>query len=185
METTTETHQNNRELTSTEIKIAIAQIEDRLIRLAKSQAELTEFCGDGECVEYEKLMAGVPENQCNDESKRIINKKSCDLRAKYDIPDGVYLFCAGLTKTDPISKLKLYLSSWVKGKLTEEDCDEIHFYFEDIREADWGWIMLERPLGYYDAPSDEDQNAIKMEMVSIGTRSRSKNTNLPQLINFA
>ena len=160
-----------------------------MIRLAKAQKELTEFCGDGECAEYEKLMAGVPENQYNDESKRIINEKRRVLRAKYDIPEGVHLFChsdeSAFRPTDLSSKLKTYLATWVKGKMTEEDCDEIYFYFEEIRQADWGWIMLERPLGYYDAPSDEDQKSIKMEMISIGTRSRSKNTNLPQLINFA
>ena len=160
-----------------------------MIRLAKAQKELTEFCGDGECVEYEKLMAGVPENQCNDENKRIINEKCRAFRTKYDIPEGVHLFChsdeSAFRPIDLSSKLKAYLTTWVKGKMTEEDCDEIYFYFEEIRQADWGWIMLERPLGYYDAPSDEDQKSIKMEMISIGTRSRSKNTNLPQLINFA
>lgn len=160
-----------------------------MIRLAKAQAELTEFCGDGECIEYNKLMNSVSDEDANDFHEKIVSERSDELRLKYDIPKSVYLFCAGIgsafIKTDPISKLKLYLSSWVKGKLTEEDCDEIHFYFEEIRQADWGWIMLERPLGYYDALSYEDQKAIKMEMVSIGTRSRSKNTNLPQLINFA
>jgi len=159
-----------------------------LMRLAKAQAELTEFCGDGERGEYEKLMAGVPEDQCNDESERIINEKRRKLRAKYEIPDGVHLFYQGMESAvtpQEAKGCKPHLSAWVKGKLTADQCVDIYYYFEEMSQADWGWIMLERPLGYYDAPSDDDEDAIRMEMESIGTRSRSKNNKLPPLTDGA
>ena len=46
METATETNPHNRELTATEIQIAIAQIEDRLMRVAKAQSALGAFYDD-------------------------------------------------------------------------------------------------------------------------------------------
>lgn len=154
------------------------------MRIANAQAELTAFCDDGECVEYEKLMAGVSDDAANDESERVINEKRSKIRAKHDIPDGVHLFYEGMESalTPPSAKnCKPHLAAWVKGKLTKDQCSDIFFYFEEMEQADWGWIMLERPLGYYDAPSDDDMDAIRAEMESIGTRSRSKNTKLPPL----
>jgi len=188
METTTETNQANRELTATEIQIAIAQIEDRLMRLAKAQAELTEFCGDGECPEYNRMMGGVSEDAANDFHDKIVSEQRDALRSKYDIPDGVHLFYEGMESAitpTSTSRLKPHLVAWVKGKLVKDQCEDIYFYFEEMRQADWGWIMLERPLGYYNAPCDDDQEAIRLEMESIGTRSRSKNTKLPPLTDGA
>ena len=187
METTTETNPANRELTATEIKIAIAQIEDRLMRLAKAQAELTEFCGDGECAEYNRMMTGIPEDQCNDENEKIINEKTRNLRAKYEIPDAVHLFYEGMESAflpEVAKRCKPHLSAWVKGKLTSDQCEDIYFFFEEFEQADWGWIMLECPLGYYYPQFNIDQKSILLEMISIGTRSRSKKNKLPPLIVF-
>jgi hypothetical protein len=170
METTTEASPSNRELTPTEIKIAIAQIEDRLMRLAKAQSELTKFYYD-DATRYESS-----------------GEKIKELRKKYEIPDGVFIFEAAsggsAFTTDCKADIKSYLASWVRGRLTKDQCQDIYWYFEEIREADWGWIMLERPLGYYDAPSDDDQDAIRLEMESIGTRSRAKNLKLTKLFSF-
>jgi len=188
METKTKTDKAYRELTASECKIAIAQIEDRLMRLAKAQAELTEFCGDGECAEYNRMMEGVADDAANDFHDKIVSERCNALRAKYDIPDGVHLFYEGMESalTPPSAKsCKPHLAAWVKGKLTKDQCSDIFFYFEEMEQADWGWIMLERPLGYYDAPSDEDPDSIKSELESIGTRSRSKNTKLLPLTDGA
>jgi hypothetical protein len=141
------------------------------MRVAKAQQELTQFYCDG-----------IDKNQSG-------KKKLKELREKYEIPNGVYLFEAasgGSAFTrNSVGNLKPFFSNWVKGKLTEEQCNQVYWYFEEIREADWGWIMLERPLGYYDAPIDDDQEAIRLEMLSIGTRSRSKNTKLQPLFSFS
>ena len=161
METTTETHQNNRELTTTEIKIAIAQIEDRLMRVAKAQSELK----------------GIAEG---DDEKEFAAK----LRTKYDIPEGVHLFFGGvgvtLTKNN-VKTCKPHLAAFVRGKLTEDGISDLMFYFEECAECDYGWILIERPMGFYDQPSDEDIGDVCREIESIGTRSRSKSTNLPRI----
>ena len=161
METTTETHKAHRELTPTEIRIAIAQIEDRLMRVAKAHIELLEISDD------------------DDES--LFKEK---LRTKYEIPEGVHLFFAGadsaLTPADA-KTCKPHLAAFVKGKLTNEGMDDLIFYFEELAECDYGWIMIERPMGFYDSPSDEDMDDVVREIVAIGTRSRSKNTKLPRI----
>jgi hypothetical protein len=155
------------------------------MRVAKAQTELTAFCGDGECVEYEKLMAGVSDDDANDESEKIINEKRRNLRAKYEIPDAVYLFYEGMESAilpEAAKRCKPHLSAWVKGKLTPDQCEDIYFFFEELEQADWGWIMLECPLGYYYPQFNIDQKSIILEMMSIGTRSRSKKNKLPPLI---
>jgi hypothetical protein len=161
METTTETNQTDRELTSTEIQIAIAQIEDRLMRVAKAQSELAEIAE-------------------GDDEKEFAAK----LRTKYDIPEGIHLFFEGvdaaLTK-DNAKICKPHLAAFVKGKLTENSFSDLVFFFEECAECDYGWILVERPMGFYDQPSHEDMDAVIAEMESIGTRSRSKNTKLPRI----
>jgi hypothetical protein len=161
METTAETNHANRELTSTEIQIAIAQIEDRLMRVAKAQSEL----------------AAITEG---DDEKELEAK----LRTKYDIPEGVYLFFwgvdAALTKDDA-KTCKPHLAAFVKGKLTEQGMWDLIYYFEEYAECDYGWIMVERPMGFYGQPSDNDMDDVRREIESIGTRSRSKNTKLPAI----
>lgn len=186
METATETSQNHRELTATEIKIAIAQIEDRMMRVAKAQSELTFFIGgDAEQSECDKLINAVPEERLKEEEEIVINKKSTDLRVKYDIPEGVHIFnnacdCALLKET--AKKYISYISSFVKGKLTEDAAWGMILYFEEFSECDYGWILIERPMGFYNQPSRDDMDDIQKEIISIGTRSRSKNKYLTSKI---
>jgi hypothetical protein len=164
METTTETNQANRELTTTEIQIAIAQIKDRLMRVAKAQSEL----------------GGIAEE---DDEKEFAAK----LRAKYDIPELVYLFaadCSGLGKDD-VKNCMPHIASFVKGKLTEDGISDLIFFFEELAECDYGWILAERPMGFYnDQTTADHMDDVRWEIESIGTRSRSKNTKLPQIAGF-
>jgi hypothetical protein len=186
METATETNQNNRELTATEIKIAIAQIEDRLMRVVNAQSDLTYFVSGGsEQSELDKLMNEVTEELQWAEEERIINKKSIELRARYDIPEGVHIFhadldCALIKETS--KKFISYISSFVKGKLTEDAAWGMILFFEEFAECDYGWILIERPMGFYNQPSREDMDDIQNEIISIGTRSRSKNKYLTSKI---
>jgi hypothetical protein len=162
METTTETNQANRELTTTEIKIAIAQIEDRLMRVAKAQSELSE----------------IPE--CDDR-----DEFSAKLRVKYEIPELVHLFFPGidgaLTRSH-MTTCKPHLASFVKGKLTENAMSDLIFFFEECAECDYGWILVERPMGFYnDQTTADHMDDVRREIESIGTRSPSKNTKLPKI----
>ena len=172
METTAKTHQNNRELTSTEIKIAIAQIEDRLMRVAKAQSELSEIA---EC-----------DDDDDDGSKfeAKLNEFASKLRAKYEIPEGVHLFfpCdAGALIKSNATTCKPHIAAFVRGKLTESEMSNLLFHFEEIAECDYGWIMVERPMGFYGQQRSGDADEIRAEIESIGTRSRSKSTKLPRI----
>jgi hypothetical protein len=172
MEATTETNQANRELTTTEIKISIAQIEDRLMRVAKAQSELSEIDeSDDESDDGHEFLAKI-------------NEFSAKLRAKYDIPEGVHLFhpCenSALTKSD-IATCKPHITAFVRGKMTESGMSDLLFYFEECAECDYGWVLVDRPMGFYDRKRSGDAGEILAEIVSIGTRSRSKSTKLPRI----
>ena len=144
------------------------------MRVAKAQSEL----------------GGIAEE---DDEKEFAAK----LRAKYDIPELVYLFaagCGGLGKDD-VKNCMPHISSFVKGKLTEDGISDLIFFFEEFAECDYGWIMVERPMGFYNDQTAADQTAadqtaadhmddVRREIESIGTRSRSKNTKLPQIAGF-
>ena len=131
------------------------------MRVAKAQSELAE--GDDE---------GDDEKEKESAAKQ---------RAKYDIPEGVHLFLdAALTKYNA-KACKPHLAAFVKGKLTKNGMSNLIFYFEEYAQCDYGWILVERPMGFYDQPSDEDMDDVRREIESIGTRSRSKNTKLPRI----
>jgi hypothetical protein len=184
METATETNQNNRELTATEIKIAIAQIEDRLMRVVKAQEELYEWA-DGEPVEYNKLMDSVTEEEANEKHHLIMKEKCNNLRAKYEIPEGVHIFHpdteCGIT-SNQVKGIMPYIKDFVKGRLTEDAAWGMILYFEELYECDYGWVLIEQPMGFYDQPCDDDMDKITKEIISIGTRSRSKNKYLTKKI---
>lgn len=131
------------------------------MRVAKAQSELAEIA-EGE------------------DEKEFAAK----LRTKYDIPEGVHLFFEGvdaaLTK-DNAKTCKPHLAAFVKGKLTADGISDLMFYFDECAECDYGWILVERPMGFYEQPSAEDMDEIRAEIESIGTRSRAKNTKLPRI----
>ena len=117
METTTETNQANRELTKTEIQIVIAQVQDRLMRVAKAQTEL-----------IKNLELQYPEEETKTK-----------LRKKYDIPKGVHLFIAGVDAAlldYAVKACKLYIVAFVHGKQTKETLDHLFFFFDEVGECD-------------------------------------------------
>lgn len=129
------------------------------MRVAKAQGELTDIA-EGE-----------------DEKQFAVK-----LRTKYDIPEGVCLFLGeGELIKQAAKTCKRHLAAFVKGKLTEHGISDLIFYFDEFAECDYGWILVERPMGFYGQPSDEDMDDVRREIGSIGTRSRSKNTKLPQI----
>ena len=163
METTTETDSNDRELTPFEIKISIAQIEDRLIRVAKAQTEFSRIDGENAMI-----------------------KLAEKLRKKYQIPEQVHLFHEGMSAALSEADVKIckpYITAFVKGKLTDDGMNNLIFFFEENAECDYGWIRLEWAIGFYNQSKTDDMEKIIAEIRSIGTRSRAKAKNLPKLTN--
>lgn len=131
------------------------------MRVAKAQSELADIAE-------------------GDDEKEFAAK----LREKYEIPEGVHLFFEGadaaLTKGNA-KTCKHHLAAFVKGKLTDGGMFDLLMYFEECAECDYGWVMVERPMGFYDQPSDNDIDDVRREIESIGTRSRVKNSKLPRI----
>lgn len=108
------------------------------------------------------------------------------IRLKYDIPDTVHLFYGEGELTKETAKLyKKHLAAFVRGRLTEDAFDELIFCFEEDAECDYGWIMVERPMGFYRAGgleiSADGIAEIVAEMRSIGTRHPNKLGTLSQV----
>lgn len=156
------------------------------MRIAKAQLELTKYVGMDSDFESEIDLEtkDIPEAKINEKWEELIDKKHEYLRIKYEIPECVHIFLYGMGGAllpSDLAIFKRHLSAWVKGKLTEYQCKELHFRFEECEEADWGWIMLERPLPYYDLDTENNPIEVLEEMKSIGTRSKKK-TKLPELV---
>lgn len=103
---------------------------------------------------------------------------------KYDLPESVFLFGHDSIFPKNVSSIyKKHLSAFVKGKLTESDVKDLIFSFENIDECDYGWILLERPMGFYGVGGglilEKHREAIRSEILAIGTRSSNKIRNLP------
>ena len=178
MNTIAKADNNNRELTPSECKIVIAQIEDRFIRIAKAQKEI-----------IKRFYPRLEEEKTDEERDQImeeLHQMKISLRQKYNIPNGVHIF----DDRDVFFKIamighrleeyKPYIKAFVKGQLTESQYQDMAFNFEENDEFDYGWVLIERPLCYYGAPNEAnvDINEIHKEMFEIGTRSKIKNTKL-------
>ena len=122
----------------------------------------------------------------SEEQERSAEADEDRLRLKYDIPATVHLFYGEGELTKETAKLyKKHLAAFVRGRLTEDAFNELIFCFEEEAECDYGWIMVERPMGFYRAGgleiSADEVDEIVAEMRSIGTRSPNKLGTLPQV----
>ena len=179
METTTEASPTNRELTATEIKIAIAQIEDRLIRVAKAQTEL-----------LSKEKADSEDTALEDNEE---NCRRTVLRKKYEIPTGVHLFSGfeSAMTTSGTSQCKQHINAFVRGKMTDNQFSDLYFFFEEFAECDYGWVLIEKPMfnykginGWTETIKEDHIDSIVVELKSIATRSKSKAGKLPHLSEY-
>ena len=159
-----------------------------MMRIASAHDELADFCGaddtydnKGDC-ELRRLMEGVNEDQSNDCSDKLIERKKAELRKKYEIPDGVYLFSSvfeGAVRRSDIKYTKNHIADFAKGKMTDETFGDLHFYFEEVAQIDWRWVLVGEPFFYYEESrhdsEDESFEDRITELHSIATRSKSKN----------
>jgi hypothetical protein len=154
----------DKKLTTTEVRIIIAEIEDRMMRVARAQDELSRIPGNNDWDEF-----------------------VASLRVKYNIPEGVHLFSGEGEFSENNGDVKCcrsYLNAFVRGRLTKEIMDHLYYYFEEHSECDYGWILIEKPMGFYDQPSEYDMNEIIDEIKFIGTRSPLKNNKLKPIFDF-
>ena len=182
METQTQTNQNHRELTKTEIKIASAQIEDRLERILAAQRELDRLsCGQGKYARIHKMPEEQYGRAFNDVRKKILDK--------YEIPRGVYAFYQGdadfTRDKSALRGLFKMIPHFVAGALTEGFIDH-HLIYRclEIDELDYGWVFLDCPMFFYGdrmeiPPTSEEEELsdivrIRKELINIGTRSKNK-----------
>lgn len=157
METTTETSQNNRELTKTEIKIAIAQIEDRLDRWIKA--------------------AHIVRNSWESGDEAEITEEHA--RQKYDIPYGVCLFPLEAAWDCDKELFMKFAKWWLKGELDENSFNLFTFHFGEIVEVEYFWVLMDQPGYWYPKrwqkpDSEPNFNDLEPELKRIGTRSKKK-----------
>jgi hypothetical protein len=112
-----------------------------------------------------------------------VESKSIELRGKYSLPENLWL-CdeeeSALTKKN-VKDVKKHIAAFVKGSLDENALCDLLFYFEEIRECDYGWILIESSMGFGNDPTREHMDSVIAEIESIGTRSKSKAKNLPKI----
>lgn len=150
------------------------------MRVAKAQDELHDYLWSDE---VDKL-TGDTNGVSRDIEDELRKKKCNELRAKYDIPEGVHIFLPGFDAALTVRRAKIckpHIAAFVKGKLDERSFSDLVFFFEECAECDYGWILIERPMGFYNQPSRENMDEVVLEMESIGTRSRSKTKSLPRI----
>lgn len=156
-----------------------------MTRIAKAQDELTAFCGDGGQSELDRLLVDVTPEDTNEFCNRRIGEKCDLLRGKYDIPAGVFLFYNGCDGSHlgkhSLPQLKPFIAAFVRGRLDSDTYWDLRAFFEEFDQCDYGWILIEKPLAYYDRPALDGIDEILREIESVATRSRTKARNLPRL----
>jgi hypothetical protein len=152
-----------------------------MMRVAKAQDELMKWLDS----QMEAMEDGVDESGEQVQSELGKEKTFKDiLKRKYDIPEGVFLFIDGLMACN-VSKHRPYISAFVRGGLTPEQCTQMIFRFEELEECDYGWIFVERPLWYYSDQEVEGVDTVLAEIRAIGTRSKKKASNLQHIGPYA
>jgi hypothetical protein len=130
--------------------------------------------------EYGKIPENISDEECGEMEKEIterLNALALSIREKYQIPEDVHLFQwdTGIDAMEEKTLLTPWIKAWVAGMLTDDQFEHLHFYFEESKECDWGWVLMNEPLGYYDCGSNwkSHKDAIR-ELHRIGTRSKKK-----------
>lgn len=114
-------------------------------------------------------------------------KKEKHIREKYNIPEEVYLFgrdVSGALIDHRNGLLLKYIKEFIRGKLSKDQMGHLYFYLDEIEECDYGWILIDSPMSFYNRPGDGDIDKITEEIFSIGTRNKEKHKPLKELFSF-
>jgi len=156
----------SRELTKTEIDIAVAQIVDRLTRVIRFADDVNRHnraVEDGAQSISEKVYVEYDDP-----------KSWAQFAEKHDIPDGVHpMFCEALSMDD-IKDVSTYVRRWVRGILSPHDCAVLVMYADIWNEYDLGWVFMEKPsFNYRGDECVQDENFEQFK--SIGSRNYKGN----------
>jgi hypothetical protein len=166
METINEPKLATRELTKTEIDIAVAQIADRLMRFVRFAEDINRH--------NDKILDQDDER----EDLKLVDyhvKTSWSRFAElHNIPDGVHpMFDEALT-THNVKDVSAHIRKWVRGILSPEDCDILITYASIWNEYDLGWVFMDSPSFYYQGDACiEKENFAKF--LEIGSRNYKGN----------
>ena len=162
METIDKPEAHSRELTKTEIDIAVAQINDRLVRVVKFAEDINTYNDSIEDDDSEALVSYQEPSSWS------------SFAAKHDIPDGVHpLFCEAI-RMDEIKDVSAHIRKWVRGILSRDDCELLVLYACQWNEYDFGWVFMGTPSFYYTSKKEAHTENHK-RFVEIGSRNYKGN----------
>ena len=159
-----------RELTKTEIDIAVAQIADRLTRfLSFRVAAAYSF--------EEKDREFFPTDSTSDEELQELklneawNLEIAKLRDEFQIPDGMCELIDGHTVSPSIGKTVSKARKWVKGIMSPGDLSIVWEEAIDIYDYNIGWVFMETPtFGKHVDEGKSDEGAF-LKFMEIGCRN--------------
>ena len=178
METATEANGIDRELTATERAIAIAQINDRLTRMACAFQEVVD--------KNEEAFANA--KSCDEPDQ--LDKFCADAKSRFSIPAHMEIRDIALGSPlmkDDIPSVKKFVEAFVRGTLSQDDIGLWIMHFEEFAECDFGWVLLGKSFRYYEYENrleKSEADAIVREVVDIGTRSTRKKSLPPPSASF-
>lgn len=142
-----------RELTKTEIDIAVAEIVDRLTRTIRFANDVAKELEDSEDdnIDESKVFAAFAE--------------------KYGIPEGVHPCPWERAPIHKIKDISKHVRKWVKGQLSPSDCQIIHDEAMHVWEYDVGFVFLGEPSFYYDEARCVDVAEVAAKFTSVGSRN--------------
>lgn len=143
-----------RELTKTEVDIAVAQIVDRLMRLA--------ICAEEIYLEQENGNI-EPDYQDHESYKGF-----CE---SHGIPIGVHPMWHDAIMVSEVPMMAKYVKRWVSGRLDSEECAEIYFVADAISEFDLGWVFLDQASFLYHREQSSAYRNNVLQFFKIGTRN--------------
>ena len=166
METIHKSEASVRELTKTEIDIAVAQIVDRLTRVIRFAEDIN------------RHNDAVSDDVVDNESGASVGYHSPSswavFAAKYDIPEGVHPMFDEALRIEKIKDVSAYIRKWVRGNLSRHDCELLLLYASEWNEYDFGWVFMESPNFNYSSKSNADLENRK-RFVEIGSRNYKGN----------
>lgn len=118
----------------------------------------------------------------NLETELEIENLKNTLRYKYDLPKEVCLWMEEGENKTFLPQAKKHIAAFVRGELDDSTFSDLCFFFGELEECDYPWILIEKPAGFYGAGGSKCIiDELLPELKSIGCRSKIKNKRLPKI----